>query len=182
MSIAGIDFTAIADFREKVSMKLTADNTVDVPLVNLRDAAKAQLLLKEADMLRTRFAVLQAQVAQDVEDTQIGTEDVNVNMENGLQMTEAIMSRSTERLQQQQVLHDASDELATRILSFVEPYLRGIMITPELALVDHLKVIEPRHTLQLLECMTWGAFALNGDPNGEAPESGKSASKKKKRG
>jgi len=178
-NIVGIDFSALADFRERVQMKLSDTLTVELPLITLRDASQAELLLKQADLLRSKYAIIMAQMQQAEDATQVGT-DIPTTLQNGFGMIDSVVDASMQQMQKLAEAGEQSKALADRVIAFIEPYLAGIKTESGELFIERLRLIEPRHALSVLECMHYGTAALTANDSNDDKDD--SPSKKQSQG
>lgn len=181
-SIAGIDFSAIADFRKSVKVKLSETQTVELPLILARDAGMADLLHREVGAVRMRYASLMVRL-EDMQKEALAAvkeeygEDVTVN--SGSEVSDRLAATQIEHLQKLQELTTQAASLHDRVLNFLTPYLKNIKLETGEPLISRLAVLESVKTFDILACMFYGEAALQ-DTESEATEEDEEEESKKK--
>lgn len=157
-NIIGFDFSAIADLRESVDVKLTPTKTVTLPLINSRDALKADSLLRKVDLLSSKYMLLM---------TKIKINEEKMNESKGTEVTDAERSvdllykatdSSMQDLEDLTKINDEAIRNTDDILAFIAPYLVGIDVDG-VPLIDKLRTVEPRVVNDILMYMLYGAAA-----------------------
>lgn len=156
--ISGIDFSKLADFRESVQVKISEGNIVDLPLITLRDAPRAEMFLSRADSIRAEFSILHARAKDRAEAAKGVKEEVEKDPEVALTLTgEQTFDRfedTVKAIADSQRRMDAvivrANELADDILEFIAPYLEGTGV------VEQLKKVEAVYTTRTLQAMLYG--------------------------
>jgi len=156
--VVGIDFEALNNFRENVEVKFPNGNLVKLPLITMRDSGKANLYLRQFDLLRTKYALEATRLTQigDGADEQGEVENNAQNLELLKKATDVAM----ESVERSKELIDKTNELVDEVLVFIEPYVRGIKATETEDFTTFLKNSEPSFTARTLQCMLYGQAAL----------------------
>lgn len=168
-NIIGYDFSAIADLRESVDCKLTADKTITLPLINSRDALKADSLLRKVDLLSSKYMLLMTKIKLN-EDAM--NKDNGKEIDNPQQSVDLLYkatNNSLEDLEELSKINDAAMRNTDEILDFIAPYLVGIDVDG-VPLIDKLHTVEPRVVNDILMYMLYGAAAREENEDAEPPK------------
>ena len=174
--VVGIDFEALEAFRENVEVKFPNGSLVKLPLITMRDSGKANLYLRQFDLLRTKYALEAANLTQlgqgaeeqgDVENTAQNLE----LLERATDMAIASVERSKE-------LIDKTNSLVDEVLKFIEPYIKDLKASENETFAAFLKASEPSYTAKTLQCMLYGQAALKEDNEEESNEEEDESKKK----
>lgn len=180
-SIAGIDFSAIADFRKSVTVKLSETQTIELPLILARDAGMADLLHREVGAVRVRYASLMVRL-EDMQKEAIAAvkEECGeaVTVASGSEVSDRLAATQIEHLHKLQELTGQAASLHDRVLTFLTPYLKDIKLETGEPLVKRLATLEAVKTFDILACMFYGEAALQ-DAEPEDTEDAEEESKKK---
>lgn len=170
--IVGFDFSAIADLRESVEVKLTPTKTIELPLITARDALKADALLRKVDLLSSKYMLLMTKIKMN-EDAM--NKDKDKDIDDPAKSVDLLYRATDASLSDLDVMAQINEEAirnTDEILLFIEPYLQGIDVdgTP---LIDKLRTVEPRIVNDILMYMMYGAAAKQEDDDTGDTESPK---------
>lgn len=171
----GIDFEALNNFRENVEVKFPNGNLIALPLITMRDSGKANLYLRQFDLLRTKYALEATRLTQlgDGAEEQGEVENNAQNLELLKKATDVAM----ESVERSKELIDKTNALVDEVLVFIKPYVKDIQATETEDFITFLKNSEPSFTARTLQCMLYGQAALKEDE--EEPTEEEDDSKKK---
>ena len=159
--VVGIDFEALNNFRENVEVKLPNGNLIKLPLITLRDSGKANLYLRQFDLLRTKYTLEATKLTQlgDSADEQGEVDETVQNLDLLSKATDVAM----EAVERSKQLIDKTNDLVDEVVSFIEPYIKDMKISDTEDFATYLRASEPSYTARTLQCMLYGQAALKED-------------------
>ena len=171
----GIDFEALNAFRENVEVKFPNGSLVQLPLITMRDSGKANLYLRQFDLLRTKYVLETTKLTQlgESADEQGEVEDSKQNIELLSKATDVAM----ESVERSKELIDKTNALVDEVIQFMTPYIKDIKADDKTDFVTFLKTSEPSYTAKTLQCMLYGQAALK-EPEDEESEQEDESKKK----
>jgi hypothetical protein len=172
----GIDFEALEAFRENVEVKFPNGSTVKLPLITMRDSGKANLYLRQFDLLRTKYTLEATRL------TQIGAgaeEQTNVqNTKENLELLSKATDVAIDAVEHSKQLIDKTNELVDEVLTFIEPYVKDIKASDTEDFITFLRKSEPSYTASTLQCMLYGQAAFKQDEDADSDEEEDESKKK----
>lgn len=172
----GIDFEALAAFRENVEVKFPNGSLIKLPLITMRDSGKANLYLRQFDLLRTKYTLETTKLMQlgAGAEEQGEVEGTEKNLELLAKATDVAM----EAVERSKELIDKTNALVDEVLTFIAPYVKDIKADENEDFVTFLKNSEPGYTAKTLQCMLYGQAALKEETEEEESEEEDEAKKK----
>lgn len=159
--IVGIDFTAVEQYRESVSMKLTPTLTVELPLILGKDSAIADVLLRKADAVSARYALIIAR-ARAMSDAAEKAEVSEVrDTTKDIDLLDKSLVESITELDKIAEINKQAQQVSEEVIKFIAPYLESITIDNGVKFVDRLQTLEPKWAIKILTCMLYGVSALD---------------------
>ena len=172
MSNVGLDFSVFEDFRESVTAKLSATQTIELPLICGRDAPRAEILAKRIDLVVAKMAILRTR-AEEIEKASLDKNvmEAVVTPESGCDLMDKINSMQNTHLVQWEDCMKQAECAANDVLTLITPYIDQVKLETGEMLVARLRKAEPRVVTDIFMCMLYGKSALEDKSNsGKAEE------------
>lgn len=153
--VAGVDFSDAIKFRECATVKMPNGETLDLPLITVRDASTATLFLQRNDTLIAKYGIIASKIKtksealNEVRDKLIDDADAKVYDEGMDTLEDAINAINS--MQKRLIgINAEHKELCDEIQEFLKPYLVNTDV------ITQLKEHEDLYTIKVLQLMLYG--------------------------
>lgn len=171
MSNVGLDFSVFDDFRESVTAKLSATQTIELPLICGRDAPRAEILAKRIDLVVAKMAILRTR-AEEIEKASLDKNvmEAVVTPKSGCDLMDKINSMQSTHLVQWEDCMKQAECVANDVLELISPYIDQIKLEDGELLITRLHKAEPRVVTDIFMCMLYGKAALDDKASNDKAE------------
>jgi hypothetical protein len=153
--IVGVDFSAIGKYRTNVSVRMPNGDEVELPLIKMRDAKYAMILLQRNDLIAAQFNTTVERLqfkSQSLTDVHKALHDDNSlsgddNTQKAIDDAYDAIGNAQKKINELQL---QSHSLCDEIHEFLKPYLQGTGI------IEQLKILDDVYTMHVLQLMLDG--------------------------
>lgn len=157
--VSGIDFSAVNKYRNVATVRMLDGSEVELPLIKVRDAGYATILLQRNDTIASKFLTVvgrlkaKANELKDLRDSQEDDAEVDQQVSENIDVVESAFDTIGVMQKRVNELQIESHNLCDEIHEFLKPYLEGTGI------IEQLKENDDVYTIHVLQLM------LNGMPD-----------------